>query len=247
MSLPYFPMYPTDFEAKTSHLTIAEDGAYNRLLRICWMTPGCTMPTDEAWIMRRVRAHTDEDKATVLSVLAEFFTIDGGRYSNAKLMRVWLSSNEAHKKRKTAGSKGGKAKALLTNNKTPSNAKAMLKQPEPEPEPIKNKQKAAAFLTPEFDKFWQSYPLCKRKTDKPKARVVFQNIVSGKHKQIPKTPPDKIIDGITDYANSMPDPEFIPLPTTWLNGERWGDTLQNLSPESQARIDRYKNIKAGAA
>jgi uncharacterized protein YdaU (DUF1376 family) len=31
MSLPYFPMYPTDFEAKTSHLTLAEDGAYNRL------------------------------------------------------------------------------------------------------------------------------------------------------------------------------------------------------------------------
>ncbi|MCP5097247.1 MAG: YdaU family protein, partial [Chloroflexi bacterium] len=36
MSLPYFPMYPTDFEADTSHLTLEEDGAYNRLLRLMW-------------------------------------------------------------------------------------------------------------------------------------------------------------------------------------------------------------------
>lgn len=51
MSLPYFPMFPTDFEAKTSHLTLAEDGAYNRLLRLMWMTPGCSLPDDDAWIM----------------------------------------------------------------------------------------------------------------------------------------------------------------------------------------------------
>jgi uncharacterized protein YdaU (DUF1376 family) len=135
MSLPYFPMYPSDFEAKTSHLTIAEDGAYNRLLRICWMTPGCTMPADEAWIMRRARAVTDDDKAAVLAVLAEFFTIENGRYSNAKLMRVFREANEAHEKRKNAGSKGGKAKAANYKDILPSNAKAMLKQPEPEPEP----------------------------------------------------------------------------------------------------------------
>ena len=137
----------------------------------------------------------------------------------------------------------------VEQNDLPKKAKEIAQKGEPIPvgkpvsKPIIDKQKADAF----FDAFWQSYPLCKRKTDKPKARVVFQNIVSGKHKQIPKTPPDEIISGIRNYANSMPDTEFIPLPTTWLNGERWGDTLQNLSPESQARIDRYKNIKAGAA
>ena len=60
MSLPYFPMYPSDFEAKTSHLTLEEDGAYNRLLRLCWMTPGASIPDDDAWIMRRMRV----DQAT---------------------------------------------------------------------------------------------------------------------------------------------------------------------------------------
>ena len=87
MSLPYFPMYPTDFEAKTSHLSIAEDGAYNRLLRICWMTPGCSMPADEAWIMRRARAVSEADQEAVRAILSEFFTIEKGRYSNARLTR----------------------------------------------------------------------------------------------------------------------------------------------------------------
>lgn len=137
MSLPYFPMYPTDFEAKTSHLSIAEDGAYNRLLRICWMTPGCSMPADEAWIMRRVRAVTDADQEAVRAVLAEFFTVENGRYSNARLKREWTAANEAHEKRKNAGAKGGAAKGAKTNKKMPSNAQAMPKQPEPEPEPDK--------------------------------------------------------------------------------------------------------------
>ncbi|WP_102858284.1 YdaU family protein [Phaeobacter inhibens] len=137
MSLPYFPMFPSDFEAKTSHLTLAEDGAYNRLLRICWMTPGCTIPADESWIVRRVRAFTEADREAVRAVLSEFFTVENGRYSNAKLSRIWLEANEAHEKRKNAGSKGGKAKALKTKETGFSNAKAMPKQPEPEPEPYK--------------------------------------------------------------------------------------------------------------
>ena len=135
MSIPYFPMYPSDFEAKTSHLTIAEDGAYNRLLRICWMTPGCSMPADETWIMRRARAHSEDEQAAVRAVLDEFFTIEKGRYSNARLRKEWLAANDAHEKHRNAGSKGGKAKALKTNESASSNAVAKPKQPEPEPEP----------------------------------------------------------------------------------------------------------------
>jgi uncharacterized protein YdaU (DUF1376 family) len=128
-------MYPTDFEAKTSHLTLAEDGAYNRLIRLCWMTPGCSLPDDEAWIMRRARAMTDDDKQAVRTILAEFFTSENGRLSNARIAREWAAANEAHSKRKDAGAKGGKAKALNLHESKPSNAVAMPKQPEPEPEP----------------------------------------------------------------------------------------------------------------
>jgi len=166
MSLPYFPMFPSDFEAKTSHLTLAEDGAYNRLLRMCWMNPGCTIPADEAWIMRRLRAHSEQDQETVRTVLNEFFTVENGRYSNAKLMQIWLDSNEAHEKRKNAGAKGGKAKSLKNNNSVSSNAVAKPKQPEPEPKKEKelsndSSKKADAFPTnsdlAEFVREWNSF------------------------------------------------------------------------------------------
>jgi len=149
-------MYPTDFEAKTSHLTLAEDGAYNRLLRICWMTPGCSIPDDDAWIMRRLRVDQDTFDAVVRLVIDEFFTSKNGRLSNAKLSRIFEETNAAHKKRVSAGSKGGKAKSLKTLAAASSNAKAMLKQPEPEPEPYKKKepkgslQKKAARLSEDW-------------------------------------------------------------------------------------------------
>ncbi|MGH3055781.1 MAG: DUF1376 domain-containing protein, partial [Gaiellaceae bacterium] len=47
--LPFLPLWIAKYEAKTSHLSFAEDGAYMRLLRLCWVTPGGTLPADDAW------------------------------------------------------------------------------------------------------------------------------------------------------------------------------------------------------
>lgn len=79
MRTPYFPMYPADFEAKTSHLTLEEDGAYNRLLRLCWMTPGCSLPDDAAWIARRMRVSSADFDRVVRPLLDEFFKREKGR------------------------------------------------------------------------------------------------------------------------------------------------------------------------
>lgn len=138
MSLPYFPMYAKDFEGKTSHLSLAEDGAYNRLLRLMWMTPGCSIPADDAWIMRRMRCNKSEYNRVVKVVLDEFFTRENGRFSNARLCQEYEAAKNAHEKRVSAGKKGGKAKSLKNNETGSSKAEAMLKQPEPEPEPLVN-------------------------------------------------------------------------------------------------------------
>jgi uncharacterized protein YdaU (DUF1376 family) len=128
MSLPYFPMYPSDYEAKTSHLTIAEDGAYFRLLRLCWMTAGCSLPDDEAWIMRRARAFSDDERQAIKAILDEFFTLKNGRWINERLTTEYKEAASKHLKRKKAGRKGGSVKSLKSNDNEPSNAKAMLKQ-----------------------------------------------------------------------------------------------------------------------
>lgn len=95
------------------------------------------MPVDEVWIMRRARAVSDVDKDAVRAVLDEFFTVENGRYSNARMQKEWLAASDAHERRKNAGAKGGKSKALKVKEMTSSNAKAMLKQPEPEPYKVK--------------------------------------------------------------------------------------------------------------
>jgi uncharacterized protein YdaU (DUF1376 family) len=144
VSLAYFPMYPDDYEADTAHLTLAEDGAYNRLLRLCWRSPGCSIPADRNWVHRRLRALTDEDKSVVDSVLAEFFVLRENRYSNARLSKEFAAASEAHERRKNAGAKGGAAKSRKTQASADSIAVAKPKQPEPEPEPERSSSRAQA-------------------------------------------------------------------------------------------------------
>jgi uncharacterized protein YdaU (DUF1376 family) len=132
-------MYPADFEAKTSHLTLEEDGAYNRLLRLCWMTPECSLPDDEAWLARRMRVSVDDFARVVKPLLEEFFETKKGRIYSPRLSEEWEKVSETYIKRSAAGKKGGRPKAVENKQKEQkvglSPAKAGPKQPEPEPEP----------------------------------------------------------------------------------------------------------------
>ncbi len=127
MSLAFFPYYPTDFDAKTAHLSFAEDGAYNRLLRLSWRCPSAKMPDDLEWIFRKSRAVTDADRALVTAIVLEFFTRRGGKIFNARLHAEWVKANASHSKRVANGKRGGAAKALKSNKSEASRAIAMLK------------------------------------------------------------------------------------------------------------------------
>ena len=128
MTLAYFPMFPTDFDADTGHLSFAEDGAYNRLLRLSWRCPEAKMPDDLDWICRKARAVTSEDRALIEAVLAEFFTREKGKVFSRRLRDEWVKANDAHQRRVSAGSEGGAAKARKTKETRPSNATEMLEQ-----------------------------------------------------------------------------------------------------------------------
>lgn len=118
MSLPYFRFYPTDYEADTTHLTTEEDGAYFRLLRLCWRTPGCSLPNDHEWIRRRVRATEEEYERAYEPVLEEFFRVENRRVMNPRLHREYEESAAKHQAAKTNGQKGGRPTKALKNNKS---------------------------------------------------------------------------------------------------------------------------------
>ena len=66
---PYIPLYVDDYDAATAHLTPAEDGVYMRLMRLCWRTPGCSLPNDPIHLATQIGAPVE----IVRAMLAEFF------------------------------------------------------------------------------------------------------------------------------------------------------------------------------
>lgn len=78
-----------------------------------------------------------------------------------------------------------------------------------------------------FEDFWRAFPgeapPRGRKTDKPKALEAFRRIVTNTHRKRLSATGEEIIVAATRYASTNPDPKFIPMPTTWLNGARWLD------------------------
>lgn len=136
---PYIPLYVDDYDAATAHLSLEEDGAYMRLLRLCWRTPGCSLPNDKAWIARKVRLSPEDFARVAEPVLSEFFRLQRGRLVQRRLKDEYDDISRKKSARKLAGKKGGAAKALKNKDKAPSNASILPADtrafPEPYPEP----------------------------------------------------------------------------------------------------------------
>lgn len=110
--LPYMPLYVDDFDSHTAHLTVEEDGIYNRLLRLCWRSPECMVPDDEAWLMRRLRIDRETYDRVARGVIEEFFSRRDGRMFQKRQRKEYERISAVTTKRKASGSKGGRAKAL---------------------------------------------------------------------------------------------------------------------------------------
>ena len=72
------------------------------------------------------------------------------------------------------------------------------------------------MLDDRFAEFWTAYP---RKVSKQKARGAWKSATK-------KADPDDILAALGEwvaYWSAKNEPEYVPHPTTWLNGERWLD------------------------
>lgn len=120
--LPSLPLFVADYEAATAHLSLEEDGAYSRLLRLCWMTPGCSIPDDDAWIRRRMRVDQDAYDRVVRPIIDEFFSCENGRIFQRRLMKEFKYASRISTERKKAGKKGAENKWRKNNKKTDGKA-----------------------------------------------------------------------------------------------------------------------------
>jgi uncharacterized protein YdaU (DUF1376 family) len=134
-STPFMPLWVSDFLGDTLDLDAAEIGAYMLLLMAQWNRDGESLPADDKKLQRVARCGRNWPK--VWGNIERFFKTDeGGVYSK----RLRLEAQNVASKRevnKHNGARGGKAKALKTNNADLANATETLEQnpsiPEPEP------------------------------------------------------------------------------------------------------------------
>jgi hypothetical protein len=68
-----------------------------------------------------------------------------------------------------------------------------------------------------FEDFWRCYP---RKVGKGTARRAYQRALP---KIVQGDPHEVLMAALAAIKPSWTDPEFVPHPSTWLKGERWGD------------------------
>jgi uncharacterized protein YdaU (DUF1376 family) len=114
-----FPLHIGDFEADAGHLSMLEDGAYNRLLRRYYRT-GEPLPPDFDQVARLARARSPEERDAVAAVLAEFFHLTPAGYVNRKAEEILAAHAEACERNRTNGAKGGRPRKLRETETEPN-------------------------------------------------------------------------------------------------------------------------------
>ena len=76
----------------------------------------------------------------------------------------------------------------------------------------KNTKKEKKDFDPNFDVFWKSYP---KRVAKPAAVKAWAAAIK-------RASPEAILAGLGKHSFSL-DEKYIPMPSTWLNQDRWND------------------------
>ena len=105
MSIPYLPLYTSDFKADTAHLSHEERGIYIELLCLCWDSARGTIPADEAYLKRHARL-SDEQFELAKIIISEFFTIKNNLLHNKRLLDERKKYENKVKINKKMGKKG---------------------------------------------------------------------------------------------------------------------------------------------
>lgn len=96
-----------------------------------------------------------------------------------------------------------------------------------------------------FEKFWESYPRCKRKSDKSGTAKVFEKYQSEFNL-------DTLISILEKQKNDMSwikqDGEFIPAPSVWLNQKQWeNDYWLNSAQANHSPVETPTPVFKGVA
>ena len=219
----YYQFHISDWALHTSHLTLEEEGVYRRLLDYYYDTE-LPIPEETQSVIRRLRLGSYS--VIVGLILEEFFVLKDGFWHN---LRADFEISEYHKKVERAkenGKKGGRPKKNNQQNQqvgkseNPEKTESVSVANPEKSESKANQEPLTINHNPvnnnndhhdDFDEFWDRYP---KKVGKKAARTSWKRL-NKESKEI------ALGDCEARYAGT--EKQFIPNPSTYLNGERWND------------------------
>ena len=232
----YYERHIGDYLKDTAHLSLLEHGVYTRLLDVYYTRE---TPIPKSDVARLIGARSRDEKQALDAVLIEFFTLEADAYVQHRCDKEILKfADKSGKAKRSALARWdakrlqseGNADAMRTHSE--GNAKAMLPVPNPQSQsPIPNTPKAPKGVDG-FEEFWAAYP---RKDAKPIALKAFLKV---------KAPVDQLLSAIAKQKQSegwlKENGQFIPMPASWLNAERWNDGVMvvELDGDTRAAVER---------
>lgn len=227
-----------DYAQATMHLSLIEDAIYTRLLRRYYAEEAPITDNIEQ-VCRWVGARSDEERAAVSVVLAEFFDLVDGLWRNKRADEEIATYQHKAETNRVNGKSGGRPPKKPKETQPVNSGLANETQEEPSrnpnQEPRTNNQETKdqehtvaaapdAVAKPAddlFAKFWKLYPVKKGKAKAEaawsKLKVtddLFTLITQGLARQV-------VCHDWTKEGG-----QYIPHPTTWLNGKRWEDEVK---------------------
>lgn len=225
----YYPFNVGDYLSHTAHLTEIEDLAYRRMLDWCYLHES-GLPDNVQQVARLVRLRGSEQE--IASVLAEFFVLADGSWCQPRIQAEIAAYHTKGAKAAASAAKRwqkgdpGQTSCQPTGPATgpAGDANAMRTQCERNAkqnhEPITNNQQpikppAADAACVPFEDFWQLYP---KKQAKAPAQKAWNKI----------KPDQALFNLITNHlatAYQHTELQFVPMPTTYINQQRWLDAI----------------------
>ena len=259
----FYHRYPGDYMRDTKHLSLAEHGAYSLLLDTYFSTEE-PLPRDYDGLYRICSAMTKAEKASVKSVVDQFFPVaqDGKRH-NKRADRVIAEAQPKILAAQENGRRGGRPKNQDETKEEPNglpiglsggtqdepNGKAHLNQnhilnqtPKPDisGEPDERTPGSIAFAS-----YSQAYQLRYREKPVQNAKVnsIFKNLASRlSAEEAPKVAAFYVSHSNWNYVNSGHCPDLLlrdaeKLRTEWATGNRITTTGARQADRKQNNAD----------
>jgi uncharacterized protein YdaU (DUF1376 family) len=216
----YFKFNIGDYHKKAGRLSMLEHGAYTLLIHACYDRE--RFPTEEEaldWCWAR----TEEEIQAVKFVLSKFFDEQDGRFYQKRIedeitnFHLKSEKNREIAIKREADRRTKRAEKNTKRDETSTNRERNAHEPPPNHKPITNNHNNMSTDKPAddlFSDFWDRYP---RKEGKKKAEQAWRKLNKSKKQ--------KAIDDVLNRFKNT-DRQYIPLPATYINGERWEDEKQ---------------------